>query len=181
MAGIDPNQPLNGDSAVKYATYLLACLLASPSFGQEGAIVRAGDGEQLMNGILMLLTPSIGSESAILAEQTFPPGGQTIVHAHDQGDEFFYVVSGRGKARLGDRYEEIGPGDAILISPGQTHQLSNPFDEDLKVVFFMATPELAEQMRAVHARQLAEPNHPLTEEEDDEFTQRFGGSRTVTK
>lgn len=166
---------------MKYAIYLLVCLLAAPSFGQDGVIVRAGDGEELMNGILMLLSPKVGSEAAILAEQTFPPGGQTIVHAHDQGDELFYVVAGRGRARLGDRYEEVGPGDAILVSAGQTHQISNPFDENLTIIGFMATPELAEQARAVHARLLAEPDRPLTDEEDEELTRRFGGQRKITE
>ena len=132
-----------------------------------------------MNGIFMMLSPDVGTNGAIMAEQTFPPGGETIVHAHDQGDELFYVVSGRGRARLGDRFEIVGPGDAILISPGQTHQVSNPFEDDLKVVFFMATPELAEQMRAIHERQTAEPDRPITQDEDAEFTRRFGGSRTL--
>lgn len=159
----------------------VAFLIAGPSFGQAGIVVEAGEGESLMNGILMLLSPEVGSEAAILAEQTFPPGGQTIVHAHDQGDEFFYVVSGRGRARLGNDYEEIGPGDAILVSPGQTHQVANPFDDDLKVIFFMATPELAAQMRAIHARQTAEPDRPITEAEDEEFTRQFGGSRTINE
>ena len=163
------------------SSMFIAVLCAGPALGQEGIIVRAGEGEPLMNGILMMLSPANGTSGPILAEQIFPPGGDTIVHAHDQGDELFYVVSGRGRARLGDRFELIGPRDAILVSPGLTHQVSNPFDDDLKVVFFMATAELAEQMRAFHERQTAEPDRPITSDEDAEFTERFGGSRTVSE
>lgn len=163
----------------RIALLILGFMVAGTAFSQEGIVVKAGEGEPLMNGILMLLSPEVGSEAAILAEQIFPPGGQTIVHAHDQGDELFYVVSGRGRARIGSRYEKIGAGDAILVSPGQSHQVANPYDEDLKVIFFMATPELAEEMRAIHARQIADPDRPITPDEYEEFTRRFGGSRTI--
>ena len=158
---------------------LIATLLSKLALAQEGVVVRASEAEPLLNGIYLLLSPNVGTNGAMLAEQRFQPGGQTIVHAHDQGDELFYVVTGRGRARLGDKYEIVGPGDAILIAPGQTHQISNPFDEELIVVFYMATPELAEQFRALHERQLAAPARPITETEDAEFTRRFGGSRTI--
>jgi hypothetical protein len=45
----------------------------------------------------------------------------------------------------------------------------------------MATPEIAEQMRAIHARQIADPNRQITQDEDEEFTRHFGGSRTISE
>ena len=39
-------------------------------------------------------------------------------HAHDDADEFFYVIAGQGAVRLGERVEALGPGVFILIPRG---------------------------------------------------------------
>jgi quercetin dioxygenase-like cupin family protein len=67
----------------------------------EPYIVRAGDGEALLNGVVVKLSPESGTQRSILVEQTFPSGGKTTVHLHEQGDELFYVISGSGTARPG--------------------------------------------------------------------------------
>ena len=53
-------------------------------------------------------------------------------HYHDADEEFLYVVSGRGIARIGDDEFEVGPGDFMgFPAPSPAHSLHNPFDEDL--------------------------------------------------
>lgn len=63
------------------------------------------------------------------------PAGRTgcPFHCHLREDEFFYVISGRGVLRYGDRIDEIGPGDCISCpaGTGTAHQIANPFEEDL--------------------------------------------------
>lgn len=97
---------------------LILSLFFSAAWSADGYILRAGDGEALLNGLVVKASPKTGTERSILVEQTFQTGGKTVLHLHEQGDELFYVVSGRGTARLGEIEETIGRGDVIFIPPG---------------------------------------------------------------
>ena len=144
----------------------------------EGFILKAGEGEPLLNGLVVKASPRTGTMGSILVEQTFQRGGATSLHIHDQGDELFYVVSGTGTVTLGDKQEVIGPGDVIFVPRGAVHRIGNlEGDEPLKVVFFMDSPELVEQFRAIHNRVTSEPDRPITPEERAAIAERIGGSR----
>ena len=56
----------------------------------------------------------------------------TTHHFHDADEEFLYILSGRGVARIGDDSFEVGPGDFMgFPAPSPPHSLHNPNDEDL--------------------------------------------------
>jgi mannose-6-phosphate isomerase-like protein (cupin superfamily) len=42
-------------------------------------------------------------------------------HAHDDADEFVYVIAGQGSANLRDRQEPLGPGVYLMIPRGLAH------------------------------------------------------------
>jgi mannose-6-phosphate isomerase-like protein (cupin superfamily) len=155
-------------------------LAASPAPGGAGFVLKAGLGESLQNGIVVKASPKSGTRGSILVEQTFQRNGKTPVHIHDQGDELFYVVAGRGTARLGDRVEAIEAGDVVFAPAGAVHQIANfKNDEPLKVVFFMASPELVEEFRAIHERVTSDPSRSITAQEKAAISKRIGGSRVV--
>ncbi len=53
-------------------------------------------------------------------------------HYHDNDEEFIYVLSGRGEARLGDQVVPVQAGDFMGFPSGSApHSLHNPYDEDL--------------------------------------------------
>lgn len=146
----------------------------------RGFILKTGEGESLQNGIVVKASPSTGTLGAILVEQTFQRSGRTSLHLHEQGDELFYVVSGRGTATLGDTTDEIGEGDVVFVPRRAVHSIQNlDHDEPLRVVFFMDSPELVEEFRAIHERVTSEPNRPITPEERAAIRERIGGSRAV--
>jgi len=90
------------------------------------------------------------------------------------------VVSGRGSVTLNDLTEVVGPGDVILVGPGEAHKVGNPVgDEPLVVLFFMATPELAQEMRAIHELETANPDREITPEEIEAIRRTYGGQRQV--
>jgi len=89
------------------------CLFFSSAWSADGDILRAGDGEALLNGLVVKGSPKTGTQQSILVEQTFQLGGKTILHLHEQGDELFYIASGRGTARLGEIEEQTGGGKTI--------------------------------------------------------------------
>ena len=163
-----------------YLAALFLYLCASTAWSHDPYILPAGDGETLLNGLVIKASPKTGTQQSILVEQTFPLGGKTVQHLHDQGDESFYVASGRGTAKLGEVEEMIGPGDVIFVPAGAVHQIRNDDqDEPLVVVFFMDSPELVALFRAVHERVVAEPDRPITVEEITELEERTGGGKTI--
>ena len=155
-------------------------LLSAIAWSEEGYILKTGGGEVIGNGIVVKASPRTGTAKSILVEQTFPIGGTTGLHQHEQGDELFYVVSGRGTATLNGAKEAIGPGDVIFVPTSAVHRVRNiDNDEPMTVVFFMDSPELVELFRAIHERHELEPNRPITPEEFAEIENRTGGSRSV--
>jgi mannose-6-phosphate isomerase-like protein (cupin superfamily) len=146
----------------------------------EGFILRTGEGEILQNRIVVKASPATGTLGSILVEQNFPRGGTTNLHLHEQGDELFYVVSGSGTATLGDATDDIGPGDVIFVPRNAVHRIENlSKEEPLHVVFFMDSPELVEEFRAIHERVTAEPDRPITDKERAAISERIGGGRAV--
>ncbi len=66
-----------------------------------------------------------------------PPGKDSLVeHMHHREEEWIYILSGRAVARIDGEDHEVAAGDFMAFpTPSVTHNLSNPFDED--VVYMM--------------------------------------------
>jgi quercetin dioxygenase-like cupin family protein len=61
------------------------------------------------------------------------PGGHTPRHQH-AWEHINFVITGRGRLRLGDVVREIGAKDFAVV-PGHTeHQFENPFDEPFEFI-----------------------------------------------
>lgn len=60
-----------------------------------------------------------------LAEARLPPGRATTPHRHPVTEEIYYVLEGCGRIEIDGEARAVGPGDAIAIPPGATHQLTN--------------------------------------------------------
>lgn len=67
-----------------------------------------------------------------LAEARLPPGAATRPHYHAATEEIYYVLSGRGRMRIGNQERLVGPGDAIAIPPGSVHTIATVGNETLK-------------------------------------------------
>lgn len=80
---------------------------------------------------------SLGQATGLARQQLaigrVPPGKDSFEpHAHARDEEFLYILSGRGRATIGDEVFEVGPGDFMgFTAPSPAHNLSNPYDEDL--------------------------------------------------
>jgi len=60
---------------------------------------------------------ALDAERTGLAYHVIKPGQRGSAHRHDQAEEINVVVSGRGWVKLDDEVREIGPMDAVRISP----------------------------------------------------------------
>ena len=61
-----------------------------------------------------------------------PGRDSTTHHYHDADEEFLYILSGRGIAKIGHEEHEVGPGDFMgFPAPSPAHSMRNPYDDDL--------------------------------------------------
>jgi uncharacterized cupin superfamily protein len=82
---------------------------------------------------LRALSRAVGLARVSLTLARVPPGKESFIyHAHERDEEFVYILSGRGRAEIGDEVFEVGPGDFMgFPTPSVAHHLVNPYDEDL--------------------------------------------------
>ncbi len=82
---------------------------------------------------LRRLGETVGLQRAIVTMTRVPPGKESFAyHAHKGDEEWIYIVSGRGRAEIGDKTFEVGPGDFMAFpTPSIGHHLTNPYDADL--------------------------------------------------
>jgi mannose-6-phosphate isomerase-like protein (cupin superfamily) len=60
-----------------------------------------------------------------LAEARLPAGASTTPHHHVKTEEIYYILEGLGEMRVGNETRKVGPGDAIAIPSGESHQITN--------------------------------------------------------
>ena len=79
------------------------------------------------------LTDLLGLEDIGVHMVRIEPGhDSTTFHTHHYDEEFLYIISGRGIARIGGREQEVGPGDFMAYGKqSEAHCLHNSFEEDL--------------------------------------------------
>ncbi|HEU4977121.1 MAG TPA: cupin domain-containing protein [Baekduia sp.] len=78
----------------------------------------------------------LGAEHTGLALMRVKPGQrQAFAHRHDEAEEIYVILSGRGRIKLDDEVREVGPMDAIRISPHVTRALEAG-DEGLEYLAF---------------------------------------------
>ncbi|UBF29033.1 cupin domain-containing protein [Kovacikia minuta CCNUW1] len=82
---------------------------------------------------LRFLGRAVGLKRIGVTIARVPPGKESFIyHAHQNEEEWVYILSGRGIAEIGDREHEVAPGDFMGFGlPQQPHHLRNPFQEDL--------------------------------------------------
>ncbi len=60
-----------------------------------------------------------------LAEARLPSGRSTTPHRHIKTEEIYYILEGRASMRVGNEVRAVGPGDAVAIPAGESHQITN--------------------------------------------------------
>jgi quercetin dioxygenase-like cupin family protein len=84
-----------------------------------------------------------GGALAVL-EVEIPPRTLVKPHTHQREDEYTLVVDGSVGVRIGDRYDEAGPGDYLVKPRGLPHAMWNAGATPAKVVEMLAPAGLEE-------------------------------------
>ncbi|MEZ5351921.1 MAG: cupin domain-containing protein [Bryobacteraceae bacterium] len=63
-----------------------------------------------------------------------PPGGSTGGHRHEGVEEFYYVIGGKGKVKVGQESAPVGKDDAVPVFLNEAHSFENTGTEDLEMM-----------------------------------------------
>lgn len=69
------------------------------------------------------------------------PGASIGPHVHAEDEEIYVILSGTGRYRDGDDFQEVGPGDVTLTHQGESHALENTGSEPLVILAIIAERE----------------------------------------
>lgn len=94
----------------------------TPFTGADGAHIQEAAGR------------GIGLASHSLALIAHPAGTESAAHHHTAADEVYLVQSGHGRVRVDDVTQRVGPGDIVIIRPGQTHKVWSDGPGDLVLI-----------------------------------------------
>lgn len=82
--------------------------------GPDGATIRE-----------LAASRNSSAQKQSLAEAAIPVGGTVTLHYHKVTEELYYILSGTGLMTIEGEVKEVGPGDTIVIVPGQRHKIAN--------------------------------------------------------
>ncbi len=78
------------------------------------------------------------SERIMVGLNSFEPGQEHKLHAHEDMDKIYQVLSGRGHFLLADREIPMEPGVMLIAPEGVPHGIRNDGDERLIVLAVLA-------------------------------------------
>jgi mannose-6-phosphate isomerase-like protein (cupin superfamily) len=91
--------------------------------------MRGGDGEV---EILQIFTQEeMKGHARMLAKVRLAKGCSIGTHPHNDEEEVYYILSGRGSVTDDGKDYDVGPGDAVLTGGGSSHSIRNDADEPL--------------------------------------------------
>ena len=91
--------------------------------------------------IRVLLDAELGGASnQSLAEATLAAGASTRRHYHGRAEEIYVVLASSGRMEVAGNARVVGPGDAVLIPPGEWHQIQADERGELRFLCCCAPP-----------------------------------------
>jgi mannose-6-phosphate isomerase-like protein (cupin superfamily) len=66
------------------------------------------------------------------------PNCSTQLHYHPYAEETYYIMKGKGRMIIDGTEHVVQPGDAVLISPPEKHQIFCDGNEDLEFIVVCA-------------------------------------------
>lgn len=84
----------------------------------------------------LLTAEALRQPGAWLQIVVIPPGSHVPAHHHETSVEVYHVLSGICEIVVNDDLITVGPGDTMLMEPGDIHALTNPGDEPFELLVF---------------------------------------------
>lgn len=71
-----------------------------------------------------------------------PPGSANTLHKHVRAEEFYFVLQGTGRMRVGDQTLTVPKYGGVLVGPDQLRQVFNDTDQEVLWLIIGAPEEL---------------------------------------
>lgn len=82
----------------------------------------------------------LGSRNMTVTWVDVPPGAEQRAHSHEDAEQVYVVVRGRGRMQVAGDVEEVGEGDLIFVPPAAQHSIRNDGSETLVYVSASSPP-----------------------------------------
>ena len=105
---------------------------------QDRLIVMRPEEHAVFNSEKMGKTTLFRSEQILVGLNAFEHGQEHALHAHEDMDKVYHVVSGRGVFLLEGRELDMQSGEMLIAPRGVSHGIRNTGDERLLVVAILA-------------------------------------------
>ncbi len=83
-----------------------------------------------------------GSENMGARLWRMPPMSANTLHKHIRAEEFYFVLEGTGRMRIGDETVTVPKHGGVLVGPDQLRQVFNDTEEDVLWLIIGAPEEL---------------------------------------
>jgi mannose-6-phosphate isomerase-like protein (cupin superfamily) len=93
---------------------------------------------------------TLGSKKLWLGTDEIQPHNSSNAHFHDDQEEVFFFLSGKGRVKVDEEEIEVGPGYCVLLPMGSVHQVFNDGDTVLRFVAAVSPPFIPEKFKADH-------------------------------
>lgn len=102
----------------------------------------------------------LGARNLSITWVDVAPGAEQRSHSHEDSEQIYVIVRGRGRMQVAGDVEEVGEGDLVFIPPATDHGILNDGPETLVYITAASPPVSMEELYQV---QLA-PDVPDFEE-----------------
>jgi mannose-6-phosphate isomerase-like protein (cupin superfamily) len=82
----------------------------------------------------------LGSRNMTVTWVDVPPGAEQRAHSHEESEQVYVIVRGRGRMEVAGDVEEVGEGDLVFIPPATQHGIVNDGSETLVYVSAASPP-----------------------------------------
>jgi len=103
---------------------LATCEADNGSNSFAGLLAKKGD--NVLRDSFIFFSPETSVARRLTVGYTVVyPKCRTNGHAHGDKEEVYFILAGRGQARVGEEVFEVGPGDCFYVTPGLFHGVEN--------------------------------------------------------
>jgi mannose-6-phosphate isomerase-like protein (cupin superfamily) len=100
---------------------------------------------RLRNHILMD-AGELGSRNISVTWLEVPTGIDQELHSHEEAEQVYVVVSGRGTMTVAGDTQEIAQGDLVMVPPATDHSIANEAPAELCCVSVQSPPVTASEV-----------------------------------
>lgn len=91
----------------------------------------------------------LGARNLSVTWVDVPPGAEQRLHSHEDSEQVYVVVRGRGRMNVAGDEEDVGEGDLVFIPPATDHGIVNDGNETLVYVSAASPPVSIEELYEV--------------------------------